>query len=268
MMADTAAESPAAMHVQHLEFQTRGDTDPAEVAELVLGLLSAWRMSGQVCGREWPVHFEGTTCHTTVLTPGHDALQPQFHNRYVNQNLSRLHERGISAPRAVLTAPDPCGADLCTCASPGSYLLMTNFISLEPPVRCLDCMGTVPLYTLPARPDEDHHALICWQSDYKSCDALQMNCATLERAAIRQLSDVNSSLSRRGRDIGETLSGLTGKPFYYYLMRTHGRSLAAEKKRPCSSCGQPWYLESPRHSWLHFQCDHCHLLSNIGFNLG
>lgn len=255
------------MHVQRLEFRTSGNTDPVEVADLVLGLLSALRMNGQVCGREWPIHFEGAVCHTTVLTPNHDSLLPQFHNRYVAKELSRLAEQGISAPNAVLTAPDPCSAALCACTSPSGYLLFTNFVSLEPPVQCLDCLGTVPLYTLPVLRNDDYHALICWQSDYKSCDSLQMNCTTLERAATRQLSDFNSSLTRQGREIGEELSGLTGKPFYYYLMRTHGRSLAAEKKRPCPSCGQPWFMESPRHSWLPFQCDRCHLLSNVGFNL-
>jgi predicted nucleic acid-binding Zn ribbon protein len=93
-----------------------------------------------------------------------------------------------------------------------------------------------------------------------------MGCATLERAALRELSRHDSSLSRRGRAITEKITHATTIPTYTYLYRGSGLSRAQELRRRCPSCGDAWALAEP---WrrFDFRCDRCRLVSNIAWNV-
>ncbi len=124
----------------------------------------------------------------------------------------------------------------------------------------------MPLYRVPAMASGDFNELICWMSDYPSCDRLQMDCSTLERAATREISRVDRALSTRGRAHAAAIAASTGRPTYYHLHRGHGRSRAAEAARRCPSCDGEWLLARRQHLF-DFRCDRCHLLSNIAWNV-
>jgi len=254
------------MYVQRIEFSFNGNEPPKEVVDVANGFLAALRMNGQVCGREWPIYFESGLCTAIALSPEEDSLNLRHCGEYPNKRVREAEELGISITSAVI-AEDCSSAEPCRCQESSGYVLFTTFVSLESPVRCLDCFLPVPLYRFPALPSGEYYEIICWQSDYQSCDRLQMNCSVLERASTRQISDPRSSLSKAGQENCRLLAHLSGKPFYYYLYRGNGRSVASEKERRCPSCGQPWYLEAPLHSLFHYKCDQCRLISNFAWNL-
>ena len=254
------------MYVQRVEFCFRGNEPPEQLVDVVEGFLGALRMNGQVCGREWPIYLQEGRCAAIVLSPEQGSLDPKYHGEYVKKRVREADALGISMTFATV-AEDCSGADICRCTDPSAYILYTTFISLESPIRCLDCFLPAPLYKFPVMSSGEYYEVIRWQSDFQSCDALQMNCAVLERACTRQISDVHSNLSRIGRQNCNALADLSGKPFYYYLYRGHGRNTNSERKRRCPSCEQPWRLENPLHSLFHYKCDQCRLLSNFAWNL-
>ena len=254
------------MHVHRIELHCPSDQSPETTIEHAVALLGALRMNGQVCGGEWPIYTERSNCIAIVLAPEKESLDPKLHGEYVTKIVRQGEALGIKLTFATV-AEDSCSAKTCSCSNSSGYVLFTNYLSLESPVRCLDCFLPVPLYRFPTMPSGEYYDVICWQSDYHSCDQLQMNCSVLERATTRQMSDPGSSLSKAGRENCRLLESLSGKPFYYYLYRAHARSVKSEKERRCPSCGQPWYLETELHSLFHYKCDQCRLLSNFAWNI-
>lgn len=254
------------MYVHRVEFCGPAALPQEKIVDFANNYLAALRMNGQICGSEWPIYIQDDRCVASVLTPTHQSLDHQYHGKYVKEKVCEAKTQAIAISSSLI-AKDYDSAEVCTCHNPSGYILFTTYLSLESPVRCFDCFLPVPLYHLPAMPSGDYHELICWQSDYQSCDRLQMNCRILEKATTRQLSDFTSELSKAGKENCSVLTLLSGKPVYYYLYRAHGRSAGSEKKRICPSCGQPWYRETRLHSLFHYKCDQCRLLSNFAWNL-
>ena len=241
----------------------QGEEPSTDAVEAVLG---AWRMNGQVCGREWPIVNEAGGYATVVLSPERDSLQASFNSGYAAAAVERAEADGLRLDCHAL-GEDAESAPTCSCHSPSGYALFTTYLSLESPVRCMDCWHPVALYRFKPMASGEFNELISWQSDYQSCDSLQMNCRVLERAATREISSYDSGLSTDGRTHCATLAASSGRPFYYYLYRGHGRSRRAELERQCPSCGGEWHLTTRLHSLFDFKCDRCHLLSNVAFDV-
>jgi predicted nucleic acid-binding Zn ribbon protein len=249
----------------HFDFQPTADL--VDVSDAVSWLLSALRMNGQICGKEWPIVRLDSGCSAYVLLPAEDALSPDHHNGYVRRIIAeRLPQAGLSEPRITILGEDLDGDDPCPCGTPPSYVLYTTFICLESPVRCGGCFLPIPLYSLPKTNNDEYTDVISWQSNYQACDSLQMGCQVLERAATRELSRVESKLSQEGLRICREWEASTGVPFYYYLYRYGARSWAREIARLCPVCGGSWRLEEPWHLF-DFKCDQCRLLSNIAWDV-
>lgn len=241
-------------------------SDLDDVSHIIDLLLSALRMNGQICGREFPVAVTETGYVATVLLPDQDALDPVYFNRYIRNDLEKANEIGLDMPEFRILGQDVDGDEPCKCVSPSTLILYTNYVSLESPLRCGDCFRPRPLYRIPATYQDEYYNIICWQSDYQACDTLQMNCRTLERAATQQLSRADSSLSQQGIGLCKQIAELTRTPTYYRLYRYGGRSLKKEQERRCPVCGGAWLLQKPWHLF-DFRCDTCHLVSNIAWNV-
>lgn len=257
------------MHVAQIEFNVT-ENDPSDtLLDLASYFLGALRMNGQILGREWPFCVVGNRLTTRVMMPEDVSLQAAFNNVYVSDYESQLRAAG-SEVVIVDLGEDPAGGNVCACADPSGYLLFTNYLSLESPISCMDCLSAVPLYRLPKTAHDEYYDIICWQSDYQSCDSLQMNCAVLESASTHQLADLHSALTLRGRNIARDLERGTGKPVYYYLYRAHehrrGKKRTQATTRPCPGCGGKWHLASALNHLFQFRCDRCRLLSNVGFS--
>lgn len=256
------------MHVIRIAFSRTHPLAPGveSSVDAVRDVLDAWRMNGQVCGREWPIVGAVDGYSAVVLSPEGDALDERFHSDFSKTAIADAEAAGLR-----LTYED-LGEDIesgptCSCSNPDGYALFTTYVSLEPPIRCMDCWRPVALYRLKPMPSGEFYELIVWQSDYQSCDRLQMNCMVLERAATREISSLDSALTTIGRTHCATLAELMGRPVYYYLYRGHGRSRRSEHDRRCPSCGGEWLLDTRLHEGFDFKCDRCHLVSNVAHDV-
>jgi len=198
---------------------------------------------------------------------GADAFHEANWNECVQQRIAGLAQVKLKQPTIRFLGMVPELSAVCRYEGPTVVFLFTTFVQREPPVNCIRCGGTVPLYRLPRTQTGEHSGLLSWNSNYQACDALQMNCTVGERFGDRQMSDVTSSLSRSGLAVCKEIEHLIGHPAYYYLYRANTRSHAAEVRRTCPICGGPWLLKEPIHGKFDFKCDRCHLLSNIAWNV-
>ncbi len=244
---------------------------PREVSEVVLGhvggLIGAWRYNGQLVGRDQTVVSRPGGVSVFGVAPERGALAPRRSSVHVRRLLGELRAVGLARPRTTDLGFALESAAVDRCRRPSSYVMFTTYVALATPLRCGDCFGAVPLYRLDSGERGDHGELIAWESDYQACDSLQMNCATGERFGSRELSRVDSSLTRRGRQLGHELTTRTGVPVYYYLYRYGGRSLAREQARRCPGCGGRWLLREVWHDQFDFRCDRCRLVSNVAWNV-
>jgi predicted nucleic acid-binding Zn ribbon protein len=250
--------------VAELSFGFLNSQNPPENIEKVKNLLDALRMNGQICGHEYRIAETNRIFLAYVDIPDIDALDHQYHNTHVRNALEALAQDGIAPPLIRILDADIEERPVCSCQTSSFYILYTSHETRSPPLRCGDCFRSVPLYRFPKTYDDEYYDIICWQSDYHCCDRLQMNCRTLERAALRELGQFTSSLSKQGRDICQRVQELVGKPVYYYLYRYRARSNQKQERiRRCPSCGGTWLLETALHHRFHFKCDICLLLSNM-----
>lgn len=253
------------MFIGQIVIAADGVPDNDAALDAINTLLAALRMNGQVCGNEWPVAITSSGYMATVPIPGRDSIDPAHHNKYVLSALQKMREAGLSEPECKV-AESMDGADICACDRVPSYVLYTNYLSLEPPLRCGGCFLPVPLYRIPPTQDAEYNDIIWWQSYYQACDTLQMNCTPLERTAMRQLYRPDSGLSASGLGICRRVFELTGTPTFYYLYRYGARSLRQELKRLCPSCEGEWLLPAAWHLF-DFKCDRCRLVSNIAWDV-
>ncbi len=248
-----------------IRVQERQPLDP--VLDAVRLWLGALRNNGQIYGREFPISSLDQALRIYLMLPERGSPDRQYANHYVLSALDQLTSAGGSPPQVIEQGEDPEGSPVCSCPASSAYLLYTTYLRIESPIRCGDCFGPVPLYRIPATSNGEYNDIISWQTNYQACDSLQMNCRVLERSATRELSHLDSALSRDGRDICARIAGSTGVPTYYYLYRYAARSRRQELGRVCPSCGGTWLIEPAWHDLFDFKCDRCHLLSNIAWGV-
>src|SRR5207237_2311956 len=122
--------------------------------------------------------------------------------------------------------------------------VITHYVTIESPLACGSCFRSVPLYRLPKYDDHDYMQILSWETNYISCDSLQMNCEVGERWALNQMQEVKSQLSRQGLKICQRIEELTDVPTYYYL-HNYRKEKSNPLSRPCPVCGDKWNLKEP-----------------------
>ena len=255
------------MMVAELSFFVGDDSLAEAVEDGIIYLLGALRRNGQILGWELPLAKTPNGYLAPGMLPASDSLNQRHWNLYVTQRMEELCKLGAGVPSVNIIGPESTGCEPCQCKARMALLLFTTYICLESPLRCLTCFLPVPLYEIPPTQSEEYGDIISWESNYKACDTLQMNCAVGERFGTRQLSALNSPLTIQGRDICAKITASIKLPVYYYLYRDTGRSDQAERARLCPSCGGSWLRSESLHGKFDFQCDQCQLLSNIAWSL-
>ena len=252
------------MHVVELYFRRTAPADPDEGRDAVGFYLAALRKNGQVINCDYPFLEEDDGYRAIVTLPVEDALTAAPVSNWLPECLNRLERQGVLAPEVRLLGIEAESFDPCPCESRTGFILFTTCLVLESPLRCLDCFRPVPLYAIPPTGvSDDFYDILRWQTNYRSCDYLQLHCGFGERYGLRQMGDPNSGLSQEGRDICEKIEKSTGLPVYYYLHRYRMRKRAGDAEHPCPRCGGAWALAEPLHDLFDFRCDACHLLSNL-----
>jgi len=255
------------MIIAELRFLANADSSASAAEEAIFLLLGALRMNGQILGKEFPLAKTSDGYLTQVMLPAADALDRSHWNTYVAQRMEDLHKADLAAPSVTYVGPEPTACEPCRCEIRTALVLFTTYVCLESPLRCLQCFLPIPLYEMPPTRSEEYSDIISWQSNYQACDTLQMNCSVGERFGTRQLSTFDSALTKEGREICARIDANRGQPAYYYLCRGSGRSVEAETARRCPSCGARWLRAEALHGKFDFQCDKCHLLSNVAWSV-
>jgi len=254
------------MHLIQVKFESVKNENLEQMTELINHLLGAWRMNGQILGKQFLIAQVKNGLEVYVDAPNFDSLSEKYNNKYVRDTLVKLKENEIYL-KVVSLGIEPDSAELCDCKKINDFILFTTYLSLESPLKCAKCFGVVPLYKISATAVDEYYNIICWQSDYQSCDSLQMNCTVGERFATNQLSKYDSQLTKFGLKVCQSIEKATNKKVFYYLYKGSAKSHKSELSRKCPNCNSDWLLKTPLHKKFDFKCNKCKLLSNIAWNV-
>jgi predicted nucleic acid-binding Zn ribbon protein len=195
-----------------------------------------------------------------------NSLSKINNNKYVENQINKIET--LAASKITIKTVGKSYATYitpCTCKKPSYYILITNYISIDSPITCGSCHKPVPLYRLPQYYDFGYMPILSWETNYQSCDRLQMNCEVGERWALNQMQETKSQLSKQGITICKKIEELTKIPTYYYL-HNYKKHKAGDENRHCPICKKQWKLKTILHNRYDFKCDHCHIVSTISPN--
>ena len=253
------------METVQMHFRARGGDRGARL-DAIETYLGALYKNGQAIG-DCPIAEVKDGYLVTLQVPRADTLDSRWARRWVRNTEAGLKSVGLTRTVKVL-GRDPDSLVACQCRRRKSLILFANMLTDESPVRCGDCFGPVPLYTLPRIGSSGDYAdLLGWQKTYQAMDTLHIGSGVGAGFAHRQMSDVRSDLSVEGRELAALLEEKVRRPVYYYLMKHYGASDSRERRRRCPSCSGSWTLGEPLHRIFDFRCENCRLLSNVAFEV-
>lgn len=230
----------------------------------IYSLFAAWCFNGQILNSSTAMILARKKASISMFVnlPDRDALAHHYDNVYVRNAYYKVKEAGLRKPRIQLLSDHPTGEDACRCTDRQGFILLTNCLEQESPLRCATCFHPTPLYQIPHAVTEDFGDVVNWQATYQACDQLWLGSSPRERYGTQQLENMNSRLSKFGITVGKRITELTQKPVYYYLPHYLGKFSVDDTQRRCPSCNGVWFLKQPWHHQFHFRCDACRLLSS------
>lgn len=206
------------MYIQEISLEINSGVDIVLIEDQFDILMSHYRGSGQTQGKIESQYTSGNKIISLPYTHEDESLHKNYNNRYVNRQTLKIEE--LCASKLQFSTVGKSYHDYesaCKCAKPAFYILITNYLSISSPVKCGNCYMPVPLYKLPEYYDYGYMPILSWESNYISCDTLQMNSEVGERWGLNQMQNFDSSLSKQGREICKKIEELTNTPTYYYL---------------------------------------------------
>lgn len=220
--------------------------------------LSSLTRNGQIIDQHCNVVEDGEAIKFICMAIDEDSLDPKYYNCYCKESLSRLKGVSIKSPRYVLVGETVGSSGCCSCTQSTFHILYTTFTADYPPISCGDCNLPIPLYKLPKFDGEyEYYPISQWEGVYQACDTLFMLTDIGERYGYKQISNIESKLSKSGINICRRMSKLTGKPCYYFLHKWY-----TPQKDFCPQCGQYWRLDSQLYDLYTHKCDKCFLISD------
>jgi len=253
------------MFIQEVSIEINSNCSKDEVYQEFNLLMSFYRSNGQTQGRIESQYIDKNKITALPYTLENNSLEKKNNNVYVNkwiEKIQTLSNALISIKTIGKTMEDYNGC--CTCEKSDFYILITNYVSIESPVTCGNCNSNVALYNLPTYYDFGYMPILNWETNYQSCDRLQMNCQVGERWALNQMQKTDSALSKQGIQICKRIEELTKVPTYYFLYNYRKHKIS-DDNRPCPICNKKWNLKSRMH-FYDFKCDDCRIISTISAN--
>ena len=212
-----------------------------EQSRVLNGLIDQWRYNGQIIGREISLYLvedngaQGFAMR--VVCPEQDSLFPQNNNAEVDFALQQAEKFGLFLENFLLLGDDLNADQTAENARPAWQVLYTTHLQSCSPIHSGENFAPIPLYKQLKNQPHLSQDVLKWQENWQACDQLQMNGAALEQAALSEISDVQSRLSKHGRYLAQEIEKQSGVPTYYYLYRVGGESPAQERRRCCPQCG-------------------------------
>ncbi|MDP8079864.1 Zn-ribbon-containing protein [Phocoenobacter skyensis] len=237
---------------------------------LIFRVINQWRANGQMIGREAGVtHFQSVDdafFQVNLSIPRQDSLATKYNSKEVNSALHKAEKYGVSLASVEIVGKDYRADMTCSQQNGDFFILYTTHLDSCSPVFNSQHFLPIPLYEITHSNQEMAQQILKWQEDWQACDQLQMNGLTLEQIAVQQISQHNSELSLRGRQLCNQIQQSTQTPTYYYLYRL-GSDEEQEYNRKCPSCNGEWKLPQPIHEFFYFKCDKCRLISNLSWEV-
>jgi len=252
------------MFIQEFSIEIKSRVDKSQV-EADFDLLTAYyRGSGQTQGKTVIQYFKASKLVAIAYTLDKNSLDIKFNNFYVDKQIKLLEDEcksKITYRTIGKTNSEYKGT--CNCKQCSFYILFTTYVSIHSPLICGICNKTVALYQLPKYYDYGYMPILSWQTNYISCDSLQMNCEVGERWALNQMQEINSQLSKQGIEICKKIKELTGVPTYYFLYNYNKTIAKKNIEGKCLNCGGQWLLKKQLHDFYDYKCDKCLLVSTF-----
>jgi predicted nucleic acid-binding Zn ribbon protein len=254
------------MYIQEISIDLKTKASKEKLVDEFNLLMSFYRGSGQTQGKIESQYIAKDKIVCFPYTFEKNSLARKYNNFYVNKQTKTLESlcKSTLTFRTVGKSYNSYkGA--CTCKRSGFYILTTNYLSIDSPLTCGTCNNAVPLYRLPVYYDYGYMPILRWETNYISCDRLQMNCEVGERWALNQMQEIGSQLSKQGLEICKNIEALTSTPAYYFLYN-YRKSKGDQLSRRCPGCDKKWALKVQLHNIYDFKCDHCKIVSTISPN--
>ncbi|MBE0544763.1 MAG: DUF2310 family Zn-ribbon-containing protein [Verrucomicrobia bacterium] len=248
------------MFIAEIKFISRQQAATQELASAIWDYACALYRQGQIA-HEYSISKSGSKIRLHCLLPERCSLESHFHDRRGKAALRCVTKLVSRRPaRSVIGEADET-PPACSCRSRSSLHLFTHMFDDSSPLACGACGRPVPFYRLSALDIRTREFLLSWQSDYQACDRLFISSGFGEMWAYRQMSRLDSGLSKDGRELCAQVEAKLHIPVFYYLHKYWGRSQAIECKRLCPGCSKPWLLTKPQ-EFFDFRCEACRLLSS------
>ena len=254
------------MYIQEISVDIKTNVNKNELMDEFGLLMSFYRANGQAQGRIESQYIKQNKVVCLPFTLEKKSLNKKFNNVYVNKQSNKIENLCNSTLefKTVGKSYDNYKTP-CNCKKSEFYILVTNYITIESPLTCGTCNKSVPLYRLPIYYDYGYLPILRWETNYISCDTLQMNGEVGERWALNQMEEITSALSRQGLEICRKIKELTSVPTYYYL-HNYKKFKGDQRSRRCPSCNKKWDLKRQLHNIYDFKCDTCRIVSTISPN--
>lgn len=255
------------MYIQELSIAFPKEVDKSIIEDKFYSLTSALRKSGQTQGKSTLQFFSENKLLCYEQTIEANSLDEKNNNYYVNERIGIIEELARAKLKIKVAGKlSDEHTEACSCKKSEFYILITNYLSINSPISCGSCYRDIPLYRLPVYNDYGYGNILSWESNYQSCDTLQMNCEVGEIWAMKQMWRLDSALSQQGIEICKKLTELTRIPTYYYLYNYRQISHKKDKACKCPSCNGEWLLNEELHNLFNFKCNDCNLLSSLSSN--
>ncbi len=254
------------MYIQEISIEIKKKVDKELIVDEFEALMAYYRSNGQIQGKIQSQYFSDNKITCLPFTIEIDALSNKYNNYYVNiqsEKVESLCNSKLCFKNVGKYYESYNGG--CKCKKRDFFILMTNYISINSPIICGNCNKSVPLYKIPVIYDYGYMPILSWETNYISCDCLQMNCEVGERWGLNQMQDINSQLTKQGIVICDKIKEVTSIPTYYYL-HNYKKYKRDQFKRTCPSCNNKWDLKKQLHNFYDFKCDKCRLISTISTN--
>lgn len=254
------------MYIQEISIEIKTKHDKNELIDEFGLLMSHYRGNGQTQGKIESQYITENRIICLPFTLEKNSLSKKFNNFHVERQIKKIEELcGAKLQFKTVGKSYDSYKTPCNCKKSDFYILITNYVTIESPITCGTCFRSVPLYRLPKYDDHDYIHILNWETNYISCDSLQMNCEVGERWALNQMQEVKSQLSKQGLEICQKIKELTSIPTYYYL-HNYRKEKGDASSKPCPVCGNKWHLKEPLNNFYDFKCDKCRIVSVISPN--
>lgn len=254
------------MILANITFGTKGQNDSSKLEDLAESYLATLFGSGQLLHGDSYLTWTKGRLNSHVILAGREACEMRYHSKYGKTMLKQIIRIFGKAPGWKII-DDEANKPSPTLKSVPFIYLFTTALNWASPLCRGDGKFRIPAFKLPLT-HEQKERLYCWQRSYQLHDNLWLDSGALEIQAYRQLADIDSELTKEGRELCQIVETATKVPTFYYLMRYWGRP-KAEENRLCPGCGREWRTipaeTSLKKFWLFdFKCDECRLVSHIG----